>query len=222
MVAHYEGSTFLRRFVALASVGYAFPGTILAIGVITLCGAIDRTLSHISEIFLSIPYPGLLTGGIGVVTVACVVRFQAIGYGAVISGFQRLPPNMMSASRTLGYSFFESLQGVILPLMRLPLLTGGLLVFVDVMKELPMTLLLRPFNFETLATFVYQFSKDELLEHAALPALLIVLVGIFPVIIMNGALRKLALQPQQDTNNGKSPGGKIGKPTFLQVWERPT
>ena len=85
-----------------------------------------------------------------------------------------------------------------------------------------MTLLLRPFKFETLATFVYQFAKDELLEHAALPALLIVLVGIFPVIIMNGALRKLALQPQQDTNDGKSQGGKIGKPSFLQLWERST
>ncbi|MGZ0190162.1 MAG: iron ABC transporter permease, partial [Alphaproteobacteria bacterium] len=81
---------------------------------------------------------------------------------------------------------------VIAPLIRTPLIAGGLLVFVDVMKELPMTLLLRPFNFETLATYVYQFAKDELLEQAALPALIIVLTGIVPVIVMNAAIRRIA------------------------------
>ena len=84
-----------------------------------------------------------------------------------------------------------------MPLLRLPLITGGLLVFVDVMKELPMTLLLRPFNYETLATYVYQFAKDELLEEAALPALFIVIVGILPVIAMNAMLRRIA---RQDTS----------------------
>ena len=78
-----------------------------------------------------------------------------------------------------------------LPLLRLSCVTGGLLVFVDVMKELPMTLLLRPFNYETLATYVYQFAKDELLEEAALPALVIVASGIIPVILMNAALDKI-------------------------------
>ena len=78
-----------------------------------------------------------------------------------------------------------------LPLMRLSCVAGGLLVFVDVMKELPMTLLLRPFNYETLATYVYQFAKDELLEEAALPALVIVASGIIPVILMNAALDKI-------------------------------
>ena len=77
------------------------------------------------------------------------------------------------------------------PLLRLSCVTGGLLVFVDVMKELPMTLLLRPFNYETLATYVYQFAKDELLEEAALPALFIVASGIVPVILMNSALDKI-------------------------------
>ena len=76
--------------------------------------------------------------------------------------------------------------------MRVPLLAGGLLVFIDVMKELPMTLLLRPFNYETLATYVYQFAKDELLEEAALPALIIVAMGVLPVIVMNAALRRVA------------------------------
>ena len=78
-----------------------------------------------------------------------------------------------------------------LPLMRLSCVAGGLLVFVDVMKELPMTLLLRPFNYETLATYVYQFAKDELLEEAALPALVIVVSGIIPVMLMNAALNQI-------------------------------
>ena len=197
LVAHYEGGVPLKRLTALASVGYAFPGTILAIGVITVGGAIDNGIGAFVENTLGLSYQGWLTGGIGLVAIACTVRFQAVGYGAITTGLQRLPPNMMEASRSLGHTFAQSLRDVILPLLRLPLITGGLLVFVDVMKELPMTLLLRPFNYETLATYVYQFAKDELLEEAALPALFIVIVGILPVIAMNAMLRRIA---RQDTS----------------------
>lgn len=197
LVAHYEGGVPLKRLTALASVGYAFPGTILAIGVITVGGAIDDGIGAFVENTLGLSYQGWLTGGIGLVAIACTVRFQAVGYGAITTGLQRLPPNMMEASRSLGHTFAQSLRDVILPLLRLPLITGGLLVFVDVMKELPMTLLLRPFNYETLATYVYQFAKDELLEEAALPALFIVIVGILPVIAMNAMLRRIA---RQDTS----------------------
>ena len=197
LVAHYEGGVPLKRLTALASVGYAFPGTILAIGVITVGGAIDDGIGAFIENTLGLSYQGWLTGGIGLVAIACTVRFQAVGYGAITTGLQRLPPNMMEASRSLGHTFAQSLRDVILPLLRLPLITGGLLVFVDVMKELPMTLLLRPFNYETLATYVYQFAKDELLEEAALPALFIVIVGILPVIAMNAMLRRIA---RQDTS----------------------
>ena len=197
LVAHYQGGVPLKRLTALASVGYAFPGTILAIGVITVGGAIDDGIGTFVENTLGLSYQGWLTGGIGLVAIACTVRFQAVGYGAITTGLQRLPPNMMEASRSLGHTFAQSLRDVILPLLRLPLITGGLLVFVDVMKELPMTLLLRPFNYETLATYVYQFAKDELLEEAALPALFIVIVGILPVIAMNAMLRRIA---RQDTS----------------------
>ena len=197
LVAYYQGGAPLKRLTALASVGYAFPGTILAIGVITVGGAIDDGIGAFVENTLGLSYQGWLTGGIGLVAIACTVRFQAVGYGAITTGLQRLPPNMMEASRSLGHTFAQSLRDVILPLLRLPLITGGLLVFVDVMKELPMTLLLRPFNYETLATYVYQFAKDELLEEAALPALFIVIVGILPVIAMNAMLRRIA---RQDTS----------------------
>jgi iron(III) transport system permease protein len=189
-VAQYQAGTWLRRITAVASMGYAFPGTILAIGVITAAGTIDDGIAWMLEGLFGMSYQGWLTSGVGLVAVACAIRFQAIGYGAVTTGLGRLPPNMMNASRVLGRTFAGSIFETILPLMRLSLITGGLLVFVDVMKELPMTLLLRPFNYETLATYVYQFAKDELLEQAAMPALFIVVVGIVPVVMMNATLRR--------------------------------
>jgi iron(III) transport system permease protein len=191
MVAAFQSGNLVRNATALASIGYAFPGTILAIGVVTLGGAVDHVVALLLSSAFGITYVGWLTGSVGLVIMACVVRFQAIGYGAMTSGLERLPANMLHASRTLGCTFGGTMRAVILPLVQKSFIAGGLLVFVDVMKELPMTLLLRPFNFETLATYVYQFAKDELLEEAALPALLIVIAGIPPIVIMNAALRRL-------------------------------
>lgn len=190
-VSTYRASPFLKVMTAVCSTGYAFPGTILAIGVVAYSGALDSGLDTIRDWALGEATGGFLTGTIGLVLLACTVRFLAVGYGAVTSGVGRLPPNMMNASRVLGRNFPQSLGQVVLPLVRSSFLAGGLLVFVDVMKELPMTLLLRPFNFETLATYVYQFAKDELLEQAALPALFVVLAGVGPVILMNAALRRV-------------------------------
>lgn len=189
-VGAYKSGPALRRLTAAASVGYAFPGTILAIGVVTAGGALDTGIALAMRSLLGISHDAWLTSGIGLVIVACVVRFQAVGYGAVTSGLERLPPSMIEASRVLGRGFGETVRDVVVPMLRMSLLAGGLLVFVDVMKELPMTLLLRPFNFETLATHVYQYAKDELLEEAALPALMIIVTGVIPVVVMNAALRR--------------------------------
>ena len=101
-----------------------------------------------------------------------------------------MPPNLVEASRVLGYKFEKSVFKVVIPIIRPSILTGLLLVFVDITKELPMTLLLRPFNFETLATFVYQYAKEEMLEQCALAALFIVLVGIIPIIVLNKIINK--------------------------------
>lgn len=191
IVATFDGGKAIRRITALSSFGYAFPGTILAIGVLIAGGAVDAQIASLVNWGLGLSYEGWLTSGVGLIVFACVVRFQAIGYGAVTTGLGRVPSNMMEASRLLGRGFTQSIRMVMLPLIRLSCIAGGLLVFVDVMKELPMTLLLRPFNFETLATYVYQFAKDELLEEAALPALLIVVSGIVPVMLMNSALNRL-------------------------------
>jgi len=189
-VGAYKSGPLMRRVTAVASAGYAFPGTILAIGVVTAGGAMDEGIAIAMRTLLGISHDAWLTSGIGLVIVACVVRFQAVGYGAVTSGLERLPVSMVEASRVLGRGFGESVRTVVVPMLRMSLVAGGLLVFVDVMKELPMTLLLRPFNFETLATYVYQYAKDELLEEAALPALMIIVTGVIPVVVMNVALRR--------------------------------
>ena len=117
-----------------------------------------------------------------------MVRFQAVGFGTVQSGLEKQPANLVAASRVMGHGFIKAVWRIILPLLRPSLLAGFLLAFVDIMKELPISLLLRPFNFETLATLTHQYAKEELLEEAAIPALIIVLAGLLPVIIINRSL----------------------------------
>ena len=186
IAATYRGGVFVRQLAVAASTGYAIPGTMLSIGVLIVAGMIDRSWSGL----VGDQRATLLLGGAGVLMTAYIVRFQAVGYGAMMSGIRRLPDNMMNASRVLGQGFGASLKRVVMPLLGSSMLAGGLLVFVDVMKELPITLLLRPFDFETLATYTYQYAKDEMLEEAALPALMVVMAGLIPVILMNRMLRR--------------------------------
>ena len=186
LTAAFRAGPKLRKLALMSSTGYAFPGTILAIGVLVYAGYIDHLLRLISGGWIS----SFLIASMGLLMLAYLVRFQAVGYGAMLSGVRRLPDNLMSASRVLGHGYGASLRQVILPLLKSSFLAGLMLVFVDIMKELPMTLLLRPFDFETLATHTYQFAKDEMLEQAALPALMIVLTGLIPVILMSAMLRR--------------------------------
>ena len=182
LLATYRSGQIGRFLAAMASSGYAFPGTILAIGVLGFTGFLDQLLGRLlGDIALTGSFFALLFG--------LMVRFQAVGYGAITSGLKRMPPHMMESSRILGHSFWGTVQRVILPLLHKSIIAGGLLVFVDVMKELPMTLLLRPFSFETYATFTYQYAKDEMIESAAAPALMIVCAGLIPVFIANRALK---------------------------------
>ena len=186
LTAAFRAGSKLRKLALISSTGYAFPGTILAIGVLIYAGYIDHLLRLISGGVIS----SFLIAGTGLLMLAYLVRFQAIGYGAILSGVRRLPENLMSASRVLGHGYGASLRQIILPLLKSSFLAGLILVFVDIMKELPMTLLLRPFDFETLATHTYQFAKDEMLEEAALPALMIVMTGLIPVLLMSAMLRR--------------------------------
>ena len=145
-------------------------------------------------IFLRPDLRGWLTSGVALIVFACVIRFQAVGYGAVTTGIGRVSPSMMEASRTLGYGFSSSIRKVMLPMIRLSCVAGGLLVFVDVMKELPMNLLLRPLISKHSQPLSISLRKMNCSRRRRLPALGIVLCGIIPVVLMNAALNKLRIK----------------------------
>lgn len=185
-----NGSRLVRGASLIASCGYALPGAMVALGVLIPFGALDRAVDAAADALFGVSTGLVLSGTIAAVVFAYVVRFLAVAFGAVETSFGKVTPHMDAAARTLGHGPWSVLRRVQLPLVRGGLLTGALLVFVDVMKELPATLLLRPFNFDTLATYVYQFASDELLEECALGALAIVLAGVLPVILLSAAIRR--------------------------------
>lgn len=174
----------LKAAVRLASVGYAIPGTVLAIGILIPLATFDNALDAWMRDTFGIKTGLLLLGsGTGLVY-AYVVRFLAVSYGQVEGGFGRITPHLDMAARTLGRNSGQTLTQVHIPLLKPILLSAALLSFVDCMKELPATILLRPFNFETLATTVFEAASREAFEEAALPSLAIVLVGLIPVIYL--------------------------------------
>ena len=177
-----NNNRWLTGAVRLAGLGYAMPGAVLAIGVMIPLSRFDNTIDGWMRDLFGISTGLLLSGTVFAILFAYVVRFLAVALGAVESSLAKVTPSMDMASRSLGHGPMFTLRRVHLPLIRGGLLTAALVVFVDCMKELPATLVLRPFNFDTLATHVYQFASDELLEQSALAALLIVLVGLLPVI----------------------------------------
>ncbi|CCQ09970.1 Ferric iron ABC transporter, permease protein [Pseudoalteromonas luteoviolacea B = ATCC 29581] len=186
--AHRLNSTALHNLPAKsAAIGYALPGTVLAVAVLIPLTWLDDKLNQWFE--GSEFEPGLLLSGtIFALIFAYLVRFFAIAHGALESSFKRISPSLDMASYSLGKSRAHTLTRVHLPLLKKGMLTAGLLVFIECMKELPAALLLRPFNFETLATHVYQFVSDEQLELASLSALLIVFVGLVPLYLVNRSM----------------------------------
>lgn len=183
-----QGSTALRTAARFASIGYAVPGAVLAIGVILPLTRFENSVDALSRDFFGVPTGLFISGTVGALVIGYLVRFLALSYGTVEASLAKVTPSMDGASRTLGHGPLRTLTRVHLPMMRASILTASIFVFVDVMKELPMTMLLRPFNFETLATYVHQYASDELLEECALGALSIVVAGILPVIILSRAI----------------------------------
>ena len=168
-----------RACVRLASLGYAVPGTVLAIGLLTPLLFTDRMLGQVFG------YPGLLLmGSTAGLVIAYVIRFVAIPAGSIEAGLTRIPPSLEQASRLLGESSGGTLRRVHLPLLKPALAASALLVFVDTMKELPATLLLRPLNFETLSTWLYAEAARGTYEEGAVAALAIVVAGLLPVILL--------------------------------------
>ncbi len=184
-----SGNPILVAASRLASVGYAVPGAVLAVGVMIPLARADAAIDGLMRNLFGIPTGLLLSGTIVAVTYGYLVRFLALSYGTAESSLAKVTPNMDGASRTLGMSPGRTLRRVHFPLIRGSVLAAAILVFVDCMKELPMTIILRPFNYGTLATQVHQFASDELLEESALGALAIVAAGILPVIILSATIR---------------------------------
>ena len=180
----------LKVMVRLASLGYAVPGAVLAVGVLVTLGAIDNGVDGFMRDTFGISTGLLLSGSITAVTFGYLVRFLALSFGTVEASLGKVTPSMDGAARSLGHGAFSTLRRVHMPLIRGSILTAAMLVFVDCMKELPLTVILRPFNFHTLATFVHQYASDEQLGEASLAALSIVGFGSLPVIFLSLAITR--------------------------------
>ncbi len=189
--------------VRLSTLGYAIPGTVIAVGVLIPLGAFDNWLDGQMRSWLNISTGLILSGSIVALLFAYTVRFLAVANGAIESGFRRIPVHIDDVARTLGRTRRGVITMVHLPLLRRSVLMSAAIVFVDVLKELPATLIVRPFNFDTLAVRVYQLASDERLSEAATGSLLIVAIGLVPIFL----LTKFADRSRQQTS--ASPAIKI-------------
>lgn len=179
---------FTRPAIRLAGIGYAIPGTVLALGLLVPLAAFDNAVDAVLRNSFGISSGLMLSGTLFALTLAMVTRFIAVALGTVEAGLGSISPNLDAAARALGETAFSTLIRVHVPMLLPALGAAALLVFVDAMKELPATLLLRPFNFETLATHIYGFAALEQFEQAALGALTIVLAGLVPVLLLHKAV----------------------------------
>lgn len=178
----------LRKIsIQIATLGYALPGALLALGILGPFGSLDQALTRMSRHLLNSNHGLLLTGSIALLAYALVIRFLTVSFNSVNGGLEKIPPNLEAAARSLGAGTFKTMWRIQTPLLLPSIMTASGLVFIDVMRELPATLILRPFNFETLATRVYRLASDERLAEASTAALIIVLLGIIPVILLNRA-----------------------------------
>jgi len=171
--------------IRMASIGYAIPGTVVAVGVIIPFAWLDGRIDTFMQSSFGISSGLILSGTIVAVMFAYVVRFLAISLQTVESGLEKIKPSMDDAARSLGCRPGETLYKIHIPLMKSSTLTAMMIVFVDVMKELPATLILRPFDFNTLAVRAFELASDERLADSSTAALTIVLVGLVPVIYLS-------------------------------------
>lgn len=173
-----------RAMVMLAGIGYAVPGGVIAVGLLVPAGLLDNRIDAALRAHLGVSSGLLLTGSISLIVVAYMVRYMATALNAFDAGLETIGRSLDAVARTLGHTPATVLGRVHLPILRGSLLTGLLLVFVDVMKELPATMILRPFNFDTLAVQAHRLASDERLDQAAVPSLVIAAIGLLPVVLI--------------------------------------
>lgn len=190
-VARLQPNRFGTVLSKLMVSGYSLPGAIIAIGVLTFFIAMDERMEFVYLFFGYEDAPLLLSMSLVMLIVAYVVRFMATGYNAVEAGFEKVGMVYTHASRTLGYGITRTFFKVDFFLIKGALLGGTILTFVEIIKELPMVLLLRPFNFETLATKTYQYASDERVIEAAIPSLFIITVSVISVLLFHQLGKKM-------------------------------
>jgi iron(III) transport system permease protein len=174
----------VRSSVNIATLGYALPGSVLAVGIMLTFTSIDNVLVTFSTLIGWEVSGQFLTGTVFALVIAYMVRFLAVAYGPIDSGLGRIRTSLAEAARGLGASAAATMWHIYMPLLRPGLFTAALLVLVDVMKEMPATMLLRPFGWDTLAVRIYEMTSEGEWERAALPAITLILVGLIPVIVL--------------------------------------
>jgi iron(III) transport system permease protein len=189
-VARSEKSWLTRISNRIVSLGYAVPGSMIAVGILIPLATLDNFISDFLDRQFGISVGLLLTGSIAALVLGYLVRFMTVSMNTVTASLEKVTPNMEYVSRSLGNGPLKTAFKVHVPIISGGLMTAGLIVFVDVMKELPATLIMRPFNFDTLAVQAYNLASDERLAQAATPSLVIVAVGILPLIIMSRAIMR--------------------------------
>lgn len=169
----------------IASMGYAIPGTVIALGVVIPASIFDTWFSDLYEQWRGVRAGQILNGTIGILVFAYIVRFMAISLNSIESGLGKIKPSIDDAARTWQYSSAQISRRIHFPMLKSTLFTAMLIVFVDTLKELPATFILRPFDFNTLAVRAFELATDEQLFHSALPSIAIVCTGLIPIILLN-------------------------------------
>ena len=177
----FKPSPFIKRLSSLLSIGYACPGLILAVGMVQLLIYLDNNVLNSVDI--------VLTGSLFGLLLAYIIKTYALANSSVESGYESITSSMDDSSKLLGTSGWSMLIRVHSPLLRTSFLTAILLVISEVVKELPATLILRPFNFETLAVSTYIYAAEERMYQAASPAIAIVLIGLIPIFFLSKMIR---------------------------------
>jgi iron(III) transport system permease protein len=205
-----ERSRLGRAAVRVSGLGYAVPGSVIAIGLLIALGGFDNRIDAWMRDSFGISTGLIFTGTIIALVYAYLVRFMAVALQTVEAGLTKVTPSMDDAARTLGRGPWGTLRSVHVPVLSTSLLTAGLIVFVDVMKELPATMILRPFDYDTLAITAYNLASDERLLQAGGPSLMIVLVGLLPIVLISR--RIAASRPGARSRRRKSAATRAGVP----------
>lgn len=185
-----NATMFIRLLSKLAVLGYSLPGAVIAVGVMIPALSLDKSLTGMLENLTGASFGLLISGTLILLVFAYLVRYLAVAYNPIDAGFKKVGKNIDEASRSLGVSMTKTLWKIDIPLVKGTMLSGALLVFVDVLKELPLTLILRPFNYDTLATKAFEMASDEMVAESSNAALIIIATGVIPIILLSRLISK--------------------------------